>query len=192
MATLNVPELLESMTRDVKAVNSYAETELTGLSEEVLNWKPTPKQWSIQECLAHLNIFSRHYLPLHAKGMAKSNKPASQTLSPGFLGEKLTRSMKPLPDGTIPSPMATLKMFDPTRPKNQNPQALDEFLKHQQTLLQQLQQAKDHNLNSIRITSTLGPIIRFKLGDSFRFVIAHEERHILQIKKVLKQYKAKG
>ena len=40
------------------------------------------------------------------------------------------------------------------------------------------------NLGGNRIPSLI-PIIRFKLGDAFRFLIAHEQRHILQAKNVI-------
>ncbi len=52
-------------------------------------------------------------------------------------------------------------------------------------MLAQIKQAGNFDLERLRITSTLGPIIRFKLGDTYRFMVAHDQRHILQMKKVM-------
>jgi hypothetical protein len=40
-------------------------------------------------------------------------------------------------------------------------------------------------LDGAKVTSTLGPILRFKVGDAFRFPLAHQERHMLQIERTL-------
>ncbi len=48
-----------------------------------------------------------------------------------------------------------------------------------------LEIAKRTDLNVMRITSSLGPIIRFKAGDAFRFPIAHQVRHFLQLERTL-------
>ncbi|MEO5584289.1 MAG: hypothetical protein ABIQ75_02450, partial [Flavobacteriales bacterium] len=45
---------------------------------------------------------------------------------------------------------------------------------------------------SPRITSTLGPVLRFKIGDAFRFMIAHQERHFLQIERSLQAVAGKS
>jgi hypothetical protein len=42
-------------------------------------------------------------------------------------------------------------------------------------------------LEGEKVTSTLGPILRFKVGDAFRFPIAHQQRHMLQIERVLEE-----
>ena len=34
------------------------------LNEEQLLWRPAPNQWSVGECLEHLNITHRQWLPL--------------------------------------------------------------------------------------------------------------------------------
>ncbi|MEO8734696.1 MAG: hypothetical protein ABI373_10230, partial [Flavobacteriales bacterium] len=49
-----------------------------------------------------------------------------------------------------------------------------------------LEKALSQGLEGPRITSTLGPVLRFKIGDAFRFTIAHQERHFLQIERALK------
>jgi hypothetical protein len=185
MHTYNSTELLINLRKDVEATLAYCQNELSKFDVETLSLKPSADKWSIAECLEHLNIYSRHYLSRHEKGLNNSSKCASCAFTPGYFGEKFTKMMKPLEDGSLPSTMSTMKKFDPAKTGTNNPKALQEFIQHQKTFLAQLESAKGHNLNNIRITSTLGPILRFKIGDSFRFLIAHEQRHLLQIKKTV-------
>lgn len=51
--------------------------------------------------------------------------------------------------------------------------------------LRLLERAKGKDLNKMMVASSLGPIIRFKAGDAFRFHIAHQQRHFLQLERAL-------
>jgi hypothetical protein len=61
-----------------------------------------------------------------------------------------------------------------------------EFFQHQNKLLQLLDVARRRNMNSIRIPISISKLIRFKLGDTFRFLIAHEQRHMIQARNAIK------
>jgi hypothetical protein len=43
--------------------------------------------------------------------------------------------------------------------------------------------AKRANLNTIKIPISIVPFIKLKLGDTFQFIITHNERHIEQAKR---------
>ena len=59
-----------------------------------------------------------------------------------------------------------------------------DFIALQEELLDLLEVAKNKNLDKIKTKTTL-PLVKFKLGDTLRFVIHHNERHIVQAKKAL-------
>ena len=59
-------------------------------------------------------------------------------------------------------------------------------ISHQHHLLNLLQIAKTANLEHIRIPTSLNKFISLKLGDTFRFFIAHEQRHFVRINAILK------
>lgn len=48
-----------------------------------------------------------------------------------------------------------------------------------------LRKAQATDINATRVPVSISKRIRLKLGDTFRFLIAHNERHILQAKKHL-------
>ena len=64
-------------------------------------------------------------------------------------------------------------------------EVIEEFLQHQRKLIYLLELAKNLDINSIRIPISLTPYIKLKLGDTFNFIIAHNNRHRLQIENIL-------
>ena len=63
---------------------------------------------------------------------------------------------------------------------------IKEYIDQKVKLQQLLDIANDRDLNSIRIPITLTKMIKLKLGDLFRFLIAHEQRHMVQARNTLK------
>jgi len=67
-----------------------------------------------------------------------------------------------------------------------DPQAmLAEFIDQQEKLLRLLTLAADVNLNRVRIPISIAPWLRLKLGDTFLFLTAHIERHLLQAERAI-------
>lgn len=142
--------------------------------------------WSALEVMEHLNISSGHYTRRlqRAYAMGKGFKRLPK-FGPGRWGERFTMAMRPLPDGTIPKPMKTLWFFEPKAAEAKGRASMDELRAMLGLQLELLARARTMGLEGPRITSTLGPLFRFKPGDAFRFMVAHQERHFLQIAKLL-------
>jgi hypothetical protein len=45
----------------------------------------------------------------------------------------------------------------------------------------------EYDLNSVKVASALGKIIRFRLGDAIHIVAAHNERHLVQMQNALEK-----
>lgn len=136
--------------------------------------------WSIAQCLEHLNGYGHYYYRVIREAM-KHRNDASEWYKPTWLGNYFTKMLDP-DSGT-----RKIKTF----PKHNPPSTLDaqavvaEFIRQQEDLLMLLREAKHKNLNAIRIPTTLSKWIRMNLGDTFRFLVAHNERHIRQAKRVI-------
>lgn len=159
--------------------------ELLELPIHRLKQRPRPKAWSALEVVEHLNILSGHYVNRLRKAYDGDAVFLKESFLPGGWGEKFTTSMRPLPDGRVPGPMRTLWFFEPKAAQAKGMRSLQEFraLLEEEALL--LEKALSQGLEGPRITSTLGPILRFNIGDAFRFMIAHQQRHFLQIERAL-------
>ncbi len=77
--------------------------------------------------------------------------------------------------------------------KNMNPlnsqldkKVIQEFITQQTEMLRLLDEARKISLNKTKTSITLSKAIKLKLGDTFRFVIHHNQRHLLQAERVLK------
>ncbi|MEP2024879.1 MAG: DinB family protein [Reichenbachiella sp.] len=177
-------ELIDSLIEDTQEVKEEA-TRFASLDQEELNFKPSPEQWSVLECIEHLNIADAHYIAQFDKKLNTAPVSNNQDFKPGWMGNYFVMSIKPKEDGTIPSPMKTLKKFRPE--VNVQYDTLSKFLEDQDHLIGALEKSKSLDLNKLKITSAIGPIVTFKLGDAFRFLIGHNQRHIIQAQRVLKK-----
>jgi len=177
----NATQLLAELDTSVNEIIKVAETDFATYSSRELNWKPTPEKWSVLECLEHLNIYSRYYNPAMAKAIQeKSNLVFVDDFKSGWLGDFSVKSVHP--DNT--KKQKTLKRLDPTQ--SELPETvLEDFIKHQQQLREIISKSASVNLNKIKIPAEVAKLMKLRLGDCLRFVVVHEQRHILQAKNVL-------
>lgn len=177
-------ELLQELSQQVQSHLDFAlslESEL----EAILNLKNEPNSWSALECLEHLNLYGHFYIPEIQKRMDASSLPASDIFHCGVLGNKFANDM--LPKEKMRK-MSTFKSKNPINSRLDTPEVLQTFISHQQALLRLLQTAQTKNLTKIKTSITL-PLLKFRLGDTFRFVIYHNERHVVQAKNILNNLK---
>jgi len=147
--------------------------------------RPTSESWSANECLQHLNSYGRFYLPGIEEALKKSQIDQSATsFSPGWLGNYFTKLMMPGTDGKPSKKMNSPKDHSP-KTIIDSPLVISEFIDQQEKLLALLNTAKKFDLNTVKVGISIAPIIKLKLGDVFRFVIAHQVRHILQAERAL-------
>lgn len=180
----NSNTLIESLQADVRQILLQA-NQLQHLPTELLIKQPAPDKWSVAQVLEHLNIYSRHYITAIENKLHLNQSGPNTDFTSGWLGNYFTKLMKPKEDNTIPKKMKAPKNAVPSAQPNAKAM-LEECINHQHHLLNLLQIAKTANLDYIRIPTSLSKFITLKLGDTFRFFIAHEQRHFVQIESVLK------
>lgn len=157
--------------------------EFKKLNTEQLNFKRSSTEWSILECIEHLNLYGDFYLPEVQRQIIAAESTSKATMfKSGMLGNYFSNLMK-VKNGTVK------KMKTPTD-KNPNNRPLsvttiDRFLKQQELLKSLLLQAKNIDLTKTKTAISLTSLIRLRLGDTFRFVTYHIERHIAQAGRVL-------
>ena len=178
--------LLEELQADVRQLLLIA-NKLKSEDPGVLLEQPAPGKWNVVQVLEHLNSYGRYYVPAMEKSL-QSNKPAAEMYKPGFIGDYFTKMMRPSSKGTVQYKMRAPKDHRPSPFLDHQP-VIETFLAQQQALLELLEKAKTKNIGRIRTPISLSRFIRLKLGDTFRFLIAHEQRHFIQISNTLQQVK---
>ncbi len=176
--------LLAQLQEQTEQTLQTAISQWQQLDDATLSHSAEPGSWSVAQCLAHLNSYSRYYLPAIADAIKKHPGKPSATFRSGWLGTYFTKLMQPKADGTLAKKMkAPANSRPPLKPAAR--QELDDFITHQETFLQLLRQIMAVNLNQ-RIPISISPLIKLKLGDLLLFNVAHIQRHVVQAEKAVK------
>lgn len=146
-----------------------------------LNSKPHENSWSILECLEHLNRYGDFYLPEIESRMKESNHKKKEIFKGGLLGNYFASSM--LPKEKLNS-IKTFKSMNPLNSKLDKT-TIEKFIHQQQKMMELLEIAESKNLTKIKTSISISNFIKLRLGDTFRVVIYHNKRHLVQAKKLL-------
>ncbi|MGC4104608.1 DinB family protein [Ferruginibacter sp.] len=158
------------------------------LSTTELNFKKSLEAWSILECLEHLNLYGDFYLPeIEKQILANTKHRANSVFKTGLLGNYFAGLMK-AKNGNIKKLKA---------PKDKNPvnsaltiTTVHRFIKQLELLKVLLEQARTVDLTKTKTAISLTPLIKLRLGDTFRFYVYHIERHIAQAERAAKAAEA--
>ncbi len=173
-------KLLAELTAQVRDHIARAKA-MKELPLEHLNRQLEPGKWSALECLEHLSLYGDFYLPEIEKRIAASRHNPAPVFKSGLLGNYFAVSMLPKPK------LNKMNTFKDKNPAGSalDKSAIDRFLGQQEKLLQLLDKAKAVSLGKTRTSISISNLIKLKLGDTFRFVIYHNVRHMAQAARAL-------
>ena len=175
-------DLLQDLLERTQENKNKAEG-FTSLPLETLNWKSSPYSWSILECLEHLNWYGDYYIPEIEKRITSSQHKPTEIFKSGWLGNYFARTM--LPKEKL-NKMKAFKSMDPIG-SNLNKDAIKKFLGQQHALVNLLNKSKEIDLTRTKTGISISKWIKLRLGDTFRVVIYHNQRHLVQAERVLKE-----
>lgn len=179
-------ELRETILSETKQLKEDIRKLLKNYNEDQLNQKPKDGGWSAFECLQHLNLTYRSYLPNIHKGISRYNGPSAPDYKSGLLGDRMIRAMAPS-SGEVPADkkVKTFKKINPDDQPKFDTNPVELFMQYTDDFEAIVNKMEDYNLGKTHVTSLAGPLIRFKLGDALQIVHVHNKRHIIQAKNAL-------
>jgi hypothetical protein len=180
--TIKSEKLIQDLIERTCINISNAET-LNNLSLQKLNLRNNKHSWSILECFEHLNLYGDYYIPEIKKRIEKSKTLSTEKFKSGILGNYFAKNMLPKKKG---NKIKTFKDKNPIGSKL-NKKTIDRFILQQKEILNLLDKARTIDLNNTKTSISITCLIKLKLGDTFRFVIYHNERHIIQANKILRE-----
>jgi uncharacterized damage-inducible protein DinB len=181
MPTFQTKILISNLQQDVR--NTLVEMEgLKGLPDDVLLQQPEAGKWSIAQVLEHLNGYNRFYLTEIKKALEVTTVSTSPVFKSGWIGNYFTNLMQPRENGTLAKKMSSPKEYN-FPPDLDAGRVVQEFIEGQQKLLVLLDNACNADMGK-RVPISISKWIKLKLGDTFRFLIAHQVRHFMQISRV--------
>jgi hypothetical protein len=186
----NSNALLQDLQQEVRSILLTTQQELKTMPEAALLRQPAPGKWSAAECLDHLNTYNRLYQPrivVALEAAAQKGLTPVASFTSGWLGNYFTKIMQPKPDGSLALRMKSPANARPVAANLDHPQIIvTDFEAYQQQWLVLLEQSQQTNLQQIKIATTISALLKLSLGDTFRFLIAHEQRHLLQAVRAVK------
>jgi hypothetical protein len=135
------------------------------------------------ECLIHLNLTSKQYIPLLHSAIQQAQKDGMESHGPfrmDWTGRFLSWFLEPpyrMRGKTTPHTV-------PDRPRPPGA-VLEEFRALNSQLVSLLEEGGGLAMDEIRIVSPFNGKMRYNLYSTFRVLTAHERRHLWQARKAL-------
>lgn len=182
--SLTLAPEIDEFRRQFEQISADAAALIGPMTDEQFTWRPASDAWSVAECLEHLNVTARLYLPRLDQGIADAIRRGRYGEGPfrySLLGRWFANSQEPPARFKVRAP----KSFHPgpTRPRAEIVAA---FRAYQVQFVDRLRQANGLDLARARVSSPAAAWLRFSLGSGFALMIAHERRHLWQARNVTK------
>ncbi len=173
---------LSVLIGELQAVGQQAKRLVAGYEPADLQCQWGGESWSVAECLEHLALTTRAFIPAIEEAIAAA--PAlkkRRRLRTGVLARMLIRNLEP--------PYRVRLKVLPTlvpRPKDFG-SAWQSFEQSQNQLLATARAASGLAIDRVKIQSPVYARIRYNVYGALRMLVAHERRHLWQIQEILKR-----
>jgi len=176
-----IPEL-EDCRQQFEQVREETVRLVAGLNNVQFNWRPGAGQWSIGECLGHLQIAG----DAQRRGIdaaMEQGRARGLTGEPPFRYPVLQRWIL---NATAPPSRRRFRSPRRFHPVEGQPltAVVPTFLHLQRQFLERIELANGLDLARVKVVTPISRYYRFCLGMVFAQVAAHERRHLLQAGRV--------
>lgn len=186
-ATPSAPQdaaYLQKIAQEIEATAKWAEEGLGPLPADQLNRRPAPDKWSAAECLQHLIITNRLYLPQLEAIVAGQYDPAPWHRLHGvgrYMGRYMLRYIDPHSTKPLPAP----KIFLPST-SSLSPDVVLEFVQQQrEVVLPLVERMQGIDLDRTMVHSPASSLLFYPLRDTLRMLYLHNARHLLQAQRAV-------
>ena len=179
-------ELITQLSELTIRLGEDVQKEFASLSEDQLLWNPSKGEWSIGQCLAHLNAFHSFYVPGFVERVKNSRfQEPTDYFQSSPLGNSTYLKVKLGKLNNVKRKLKSPKDYNPLVNKNLKIEGVvEDFFKYQKMLIEVLQGAKKINIRKTKTSFSVRPIVKLRLGDAFQYIVFHCERHVEQARKI--------
>lgn len=178
-------ESLSNLLAAAHTVTAEVQTHFGHLTPQQLNWKPDANQWSIAQCFEHLIAANESYFPTFEQvltGRKQTTLWQRVPLLPSLFGKLVAQAVSPEAARKLKAP----KIYTPAS-SNVDDAIIRRFVERQEQVIKYMNAMKDLPVEKIIISSPVTDLITYSLLDACRIIVNHEQRHLLQAKRVLRQ-----
>lgn len=174
---------LYRLEKKAREVTSDVHEHFGHLSNEQLNWKPNPKNWSIAQCIEHLIAANRNYFQIFEEillGEKKKRMLERVSFLSNFWGKLLIGYSNPESEKKLKAP----KIFLPQTSKIDS-NIIPHFTDNQGRLIGFMQATSYLDMRRTYITSPATRFVTYSLHDAYEIILLHERRHLQQALHIL-------
>lgn len=181
---------LQAIEQDLAMARSRFSRLMAATSDVRWATRSSPDQWSVAECIAHLNLSSRAMQPLLEEAVREARAlvaapGAARRLRGTVLGSMLARLVGPAPGigrlrfGRTTTPPSFVPAGELSRPV-----VVSEFEKHLEAHARLLAAADGLPIDQPRIASPFAQGVQYDAYSALRVVTRHMHRHLAQAERV--------
>jgi hypothetical protein len=182
--TGDLPELnpeLDDIRARLIASRATASSVAEGLSDEEFNRQPGPGEWSVCECLDHLNVVGGKLCEAFDEGLERAHREGlfgRRRSRYGFFERWFAR------EASVVSPprhkrVRTFGVYEP-RAGQSAANVLADYRTLQTNLIERVEAANGIDLARLKIRSPATRWVRMSMGQWLQLVAGHQERHLDQ------------
>ena len=176
---------LDAYRTQFQDVKADAAALVDGMDDARLRTPPDADTWSAAQLFDHMNTAGWLLLSSMESAIQNGHARGRRGTPPfeyGFVSRWFIRSMEPSSGWTFTAP----SVFEPEAADTLYPsEVLNEFQGLQDQFAKCVVDAEGLDLRGIRVSSPAVPLLRISLGAWFEATLAHERRHLDQIRRVL-------
>lgn len=164
------------------AIEAQTKGALTGMSDAAMTWRPPSGGWGVGQVLEHMIASNKLYNETIGPIIEQAEPAADQhrPWKPSLMGGLLIRAVLPTNARKLP----TAGKLEPG--PEPGPDVVARFLGTVRETRDLVRAAQGLDMRRHRFTSPVNPIVRrLNLGDGLVVLVAHTQRHLQQIQRVM-------
>jgi hypothetical protein len=174
---------VEALEKELNQATARAWSLVSSTDGRLFTVRPSPGSWSAAECIGHLSISSQSFLEPLRKAIDDARARKLMAKRPPKM-DLLGRVLKWFLEPPIRQRVKTSAPFVP-KSVRAKAEAFGEFAGLQARLADLLQEARDFDLNRMKIVSPFDKRVRYNVFSAFHILVAHERRHLWQAEQAI-------
>ncbi|MHB0968218.1 MAG: DinB family protein [Thermoanaerobaculia bacterium] len=181
------PDPIDALIDELRDAVSRLSTLSGSVDELALVTRPSAEEWSAAECIEHLNLTTRAYLPLLQAAVESLRHGGAFAKRPprrDFVGWMLCRVIEPPARQRSRTAAAFIPDASPVVEH-----VVNDFRELQDALIALVAGARDLALDRARVQSPFDSRMRYNAWSAFKILAAHQRRHLAQAVRAIERLK---
>jgi hypothetical protein len=174
------PPWAARLLRQIDDADARATRLVAGHTTTQLNWKPSPAEWSVGQCLDHLCVANEVYLAAIGPSLEGQPHAVVDEITPGWFGRWFIRNY--IEPSTVTKRGRAPRKIVPASAVDAS--ILTRFLATNQAARDHIRRASPYDVNRIRFKNPFVTGLRFTVGTGLEVLVRHQGRHLLQAERV--------